>query len=125
MTKNMLIETLNSGKNIMVGFLTDVDEKGNLVTANGHEILLTGIVQDKNGEMSFKYNDTDDENNYAPSFIKVSELVRTLHHANLPKNIVKKYMPQPVNQRLMIIQDYWNLKKQNDSAPPQQQQSRA
>lgn len=121
-TEAQLTETLNRGKNIMVGFLTDVDEKGNLVSANGHEILLTGIVQDKNGEKLFKYNDTDDGNNYAPSFIKVSELIRTLHHANLPKDVIKKYIPPQKDARLSLISDYWQLKKQNVSAPAQQAQ---
>ena len=122
-TEAQLTETLNRGKNIMVGFLTDVDEKGNLVSANGHEVLLTGIVKDKNGEKFFKYNDTDDGDNYAPSFIKVSELIRTLHHANLPKDVIRKYIPPQKDARLSLIGDYWQLKNHNASAPAQQAQA--
>jgi len=122
-TEAQLTETLNRGKNIMVGFLTDVDEKGNLVSANGHEVLLTGIVQDKAGEKFFKYNDTDDGDNYAPSFIKVSELIRTLHHANLPKDVIRKYIPPQRDARLSLIGDYWQLKSHNASAPVQQAQA--
>jgi len=122
-TENMLTEALNRGKNIMVGFLTDVEPNGNLTTPNGHEILLTGIVQDKTGKKLFKYNDTDDGNNYEPSFIEVNELIRTLHHANLPRDIVRKYINAPVNPRLSLIADYWNLKKQGVPNPQAQKQA--
>lgn len=116
-TEAMLTETLNNNKNIMVGFLTDVDEKGNLVTENGHEILLTGLVQDEKGEKYFRYNDTDDEDHYEPSYIPVKELIRTLHHANLPKSITKKFIPQQQDPRMLLIQDYWELVKQNKEKP--------
>ena len=157
-TEAQLIETLSRGKNIMVGYLTDVDEKGTLLyrddkgnivpkdekgnfinkdekgniipideqnppSMGGHEILLTGVVLDKNGERYFKYNDTDDGDHYAPSYIKVSELIRTLHHANIPKDVIKKYIPQQQDSRLSLIADYWQLKKQNTSAPEQQKQA--
>ncbi len=115
LTEKMLIETLNKNKNIIVGFLTDLDDKGNLLSSNGHEVLLTGITKDKHGEMYFKYNDTDDGDYFAPSYIKVKELVRTLHHANLPKDIVKKYVPQQEDPRLQLINDLWELKKQNQT----------
>lgn len=124
-TEKMLTDTLNSGKNIMIGFLTDIDEKGNLVTPNGHEILLTGILQDKNGEKFFKYQDSDDEDHYEPSYIKVSELLRTIHHANLPKNITKKYIASQQDARLSLIGDYWQLKKQNASTPATMQLKQA
>lgn len=113
-TENMLTDTLKSGRSIMVGFLTDIDDKGNMITPGGHEILLTDIVQDKNGEKSFKYQDSDDGDHYEPSYMKVSELIRTLHHANLPKDIVKKYIPPQKDMRLMLINDYWSLKNQNN-----------
>jgi len=122
-TENMLTEALNRGKNIMVGFLTDVEANGNLATSNGHEVLLTGLVQDKTGKKFFKYNDTDDGNNYAPSFIDANELIRSLHHANLPRDIVRKYITTPANPRLSLIADYWNLKKQNIPSPQSLQQA--
>jgi len=115
-TEKMLIDTLSKNKNIIVGFLTDLDTKGNLITPNGHEVLLTGITKDKKGELYFKYNDTDDGDIYAPSFIKVKELVRTLHHANLPKDIVKKYVKQEKDPRMQLVSDLWDLKKQNETA---------
>lgn len=111
-TEAQLTETLKNGKNIMVGFLTDVDKNGNLQSDNGHEILLTGMVQDKKGVKYFKYNDTDDGNHYEPSYIKVDELIRTLHHANLPKEVIRKYLPPIKDQRYSLIQDYWQLKNQ-------------
>lgn len=132
-TEAMLTETLNRNKNIMIGFLTDIDDKGNLITSNGHEILLTGIDKDKKGEKYFKYNDTDDGDFYAPSYIKVSELIRTLHHANIPKDIVKKYIQPQKDPRLLLISDYWQLKNMPvtasasapATAPAQQPQAQA
>ena len=112
-TEAMLTETLKNNKNIMVGFLTDVDENGNLVTENGHEILLTGLAEDESGTKYFRYNDTDDGDHYEPSYIPVKELIRTLHHANLPKSITRKYIGEQDDQRLMLVQDLWQLKNQN------------
>lgn len=125
--EQQLTETLQSGRNIMIGFLTDVDKNDKLLSDNGHEVLLTGIVQDKTGKKYFRYNDTDDGDNYAPSYIPVDELIHTLHHANLPKDVIRKYLKpeQLKDQRLNLIADYWQLKKQNASAPAQQEPARA
>lgn len=112
-TEAMLTETLKSDKNIMVGFLTDVAPDGKLATENGHEILLTGLIKTDDGEKFFKYNDTDDGNHYAPSYIPVKELIRTLHHANLPKSIAKKYIPVQKYPRLMFVEDYRTLQTMN------------
>jgi hypothetical protein len=127
-TEKQLTETLLSGRNIMVGFLTDVQKDDTLASDNGHEVLLTGIVQDKSGKRFFKYNDTDDGNHYEPSYIEVNELIHSLHHANLPKDVIRKYLKpeQLKDQRFALINDYWELKKQNKvSQIPQMPQNKA
>lgn len=89
-TKKHILESLDSGNNIIVGFLTTMDNKGNLLTPDGHEILLTGYKHDKHNNLWFRYNDTDDGNYFAPSWIKADNLIPVLHHANIPDTVLAK-----------------------------------
>jgi len=91
-TKRQLVETLDKGYNIITGFLTNIDDKGNLLTPDGHEIMLTGYKYDQNGKLWFKYNDTDDGDYFAPSWLEAEKFIPTIHHANIPVTVLEKDM---------------------------------
>ena len=91
--KNQLLETLNSGKNIIIGY-TMTDEEGYI--KGGHEITIVGSKTDRNGELSFICNDTDDDN---PKLIEypASYLIPMIHHAGIPTEIAEKNLTQVDN----------------------------
>ncbi len=91
-TRRQLIESLDKGYNIITGFLTNMDENGNLLTPDGHEIMITGYKYDQNGKLWFKYNDTDDGDYFAPSWLQADEFIPTIHHANIPAGVLEKDM---------------------------------
>ena len=93
-TKKQLLDSLNSGNNIITGFLTNLDSQNNLITPDGHEILLTGYKYDKDGKLWFKYNDTDDGNYFAPSWIEADPFIPTIHHANVPESVLGQEFKQ-------------------------------
>ena len=91
--KNQLLETLSSGKNIIIGYtMTDEDN----YIKGGHEITIIGAKTDKNGELSFICNDTDDDNPQAIEY-PASYLIPKIHHAGIPTEIAEKDLEQVDN----------------------------
>ena len=105
--KNQLLETLNSGKNIIIGY-TMTDENKHII--GGHEITIIGSRTDNNGELLFVCNDTDDDNP-APLEYPATYLIPKIHHAGIPTEIAEKNMTQTENW-VMGLQDFNNNKKQ-------------
>lgn len=89
-TKKQLMDALDKGHNIITGFLVNMDDKNNIITPDGHEILLTGYEYDKNGKLMFKYNDTDDGDHFAPSYLEADSFIPTIHHANVPMEVLSE-----------------------------------
>lgn len=83
MTKQIL-QSLAMGENVIVGY-TQLDENKKVI--NGHEITIIGAVKDKEGNLIFICNDTDD-NNPNPIIYKANDLIPKIHHAGLPQQVV-------------------------------------
>ncbi len=79
-----LIKSLNKGANVIVG-ITYWD-KNNLVT-NGHELTVVGYKNNKNKELVFILNDTDDEYQ-KPVEMKAKDLIPRIHHAGIPGELL-------------------------------------
>lgn len=92
--KNQLLETLNSGKNIIIGY-TMTDPGDNLIRG-GHEITIIGSKTDENGKLKFICNDTDDDI-FTPIEWDAEELIPNIHHAGIPTEIASKNMTQTDN----------------------------
>ena len=91
--KNQLLETLQTGKNIIIGY-TMTDENRHIT--GGHEITIIGAQTDKNGELYFICNDTDDDSP-EPIICPAAKLIPTIHHAGIPTEIAEKNMQQTEN----------------------------
>ena len=91
--KDQLLETLNSGKNIIIGY-TMTDENRHIT--GGHEITIVGSETDKNGDLYFVCNDTDDDSS-EPIILPAAKLIPTIHHAGIPTEIAEKNMQQTEN----------------------------
>ena len=102
--KNQLLETLNSGKNIIIGY-TMTDENNHI--EGGHEITIIGAKTDKNGELSFICNDTDDDEP-TPIEYPASYLIPKIHHAGIPTEIAEKNMTQTENW-VLGVRDFNNV----------------
>ncbi len=85
-TKRHLIEALNEGENVILGY-TQTDS--NNIILNGHEITVVGYKTDNNGKVTFICNDTDD-NISRPIEYPEDYLLPKIHHAALPQHIVEK-----------------------------------
>ena len=109
--KNQLLETLNSGNNIIIGY-TMTDENNQI--EGGHEITIIGAKTDKNGELSFICNDTDDDQS-TPIEYPASYLIPKIHHAGIPTDIAEKGMNQTDNW-VLGIRDFNNQEKQENKA---------
>ena len=79
-----LIQSLNHGSNVIVG-ITYWD-KNNRVT-NGHELTVVGYKNNKNNELVFILNDTDDEYQ-KPIEMKAKDLIPRIHHAGIPGELL-------------------------------------
>ena len=91
--KDQLLETLATGKNIIIGY-TMTDE--NNFIKGGHEITIIGSRTDENGQLMFICNDTDDDN-FNPVEYPASYLIPKIHHAGIPTDIADKTMQQTDN----------------------------
>jgi len=116
-TKKHFLDSLDQGKNIITGFLIDVNKNGDILTPQGHEILLTGYKFDKKGDLWFKYNDTDDGDYFAPSWVKAESFIPKVHHANVPQNVLGKLPEQPPIG-FLYLQEYKALNKQKKNTNP-------
>ena len=83
--KNQIISALAMGENVIIGY-TQTDETNKII--NGHEITITGVKQDRNGQLQFICNDTDDD--YSGSIVYTEDyLLPKIHHAALPQSVVE------------------------------------
>lgn len=80
-----IVDSVNSGHNVIVG-ITSFDNSNQVI--NGHEITVIGVKKGLLGENIFICNDTDDNINSAIK-IKASELIPSIHHAGIPKEVLK------------------------------------
>lgn len=78
-------QTLKSGECVVAGYVF-TDPTTQRVTG-GHEITIVGVTQDKNGELFFVCNDTDDGKN-TPVMKKVSEFLPQINHVGIPTELV-------------------------------------
>ena len=104
--KNQILETLNSGKNIIIGY-TMTDENRHIL--GGHEITIVGTRTDSNGELLLVCNDTDDDKPNAIEY-PASYLIPKIHHAGIPTEIAEKSMTQTENW-VFGLQDFNNHKQ--------------
>lgn len=102
-TKKHLLDSLANGNNIIIG-ITETDETGAIIS--GHEITVIGTQKDKNGQLLFICNDTDD--NYdAPIVISEKDLLPKIHHAGIPTNV----LPQEIfDVGTQVLEEYNDLK---------------
>lgn len=83
--KKQIISALAMGENVIIGY-TQTDETNKII--NGHEITITGVKQDNNGQLQFICNDTDDD--YSGSIVYTEDyLLPKIHHAALPQSVVE------------------------------------
>lgn len=80
-----IAQTLKSGECVVAGY-TFTDPVSKKVTG-GHEITIVGITQDKNGDLMFICNDTDDGNS-VPILHKVTEFLPRINHVGIPTELV-------------------------------------
>ena len=82
--KQHILTTLANNQNVIVG-ITETD--GNKRIIGGHEITIVAS-KEKNGELYFVCNDTDD--NYSgPIEVKAEILIPKIHHAGIPVSVVE------------------------------------
>ena len=91
--KKQLVDTLNSGSNIIVGY-TQVDN--NNIIINGHEITIIGYKYDSNNKLIFICNDTDDDIS-KPIEYGEDYLLPKIHHAGLPQKIASSTIDSTPN----------------------------
>jgi len=85
--KQELLDTLNMGHNIIIGYTWPDPNNDNKLA--GHEITIVGAKTDKNGETIFICQDSDD-NKDEPIEMKESFLLPKIHHAGLPQEIAER-----------------------------------
>lgn len=83
-TLSHIKSTLQKGENVIIGY-TYCDSENNVI--GGHEITIIGIEADRQGNMYFVCNDTDDGVS-EPVTYPVSELLPKIHHAGIPKSVL-------------------------------------
>lgn len=104
-------DTLNQGENVIIGY-TYCDE--NNLVIGGHEITIIGIEKDRNGKENFVCNDTDDGID-APIKYPVDELLPRIHHAGIPKSVLKDNV-EFVDGWKELMQIYKNNKQSSQTA---------
>ena len=95
--KKELLDTLNMGHNVIIGYTWADPENGNRLA--GHEITIVGTKVDKNGEIVFICQDSDDGID-KPVEMKESFLIPKIHHAGVPEEIA---------MRDFDFQDTWEI----------------
>ena len=85
--KKELLETLNMGHNIIIGYTWPDPENDNRLA--GHEITIVGYKVNEKGEGIFICQDSDDEID-KPVEMPESFLLKSIHHAGLPEEIAMK-----------------------------------
>lgn len=85
--KKELLDTLNMGHNIIIGYTWPDPENDNKLA--GHEITIVGYETKPNGEGMFICQDSDD-NLSEPIKMSEKELLPKIHHAGLPDEIASR-----------------------------------
>jgi hypothetical protein len=127
-TKNIL-DSLKMKENVIIGYTYTVknsdlpvpnpDKKSDDDILLGHEITIIGAVQDKNGNLIFICNDTDD-NNPNPIAYPASYIIPKIHHAGLPQKVVENDSPtiEPWKEGLKSYEEAKSQsEKQNQPQP--------
>ncbi len=81
-----ILDALKTNNNIIIGY-TQLDADKRVI--NGHEITIIGAEKSADGKLIFICNDTDD-NKSEPIKWAADELIPLIHHAGLPKEVLKE-----------------------------------
>jgi len=84
--KRQISDALALGENVIIGY-TQINDNNEII--NGHEITITGQKTDKNGNLIYICNDTDDDIPRAVEY-RADILLPQIHHAGLPDSIASK-----------------------------------
>ena len=108
--KKELLETLNMGHNIIIGYTWPDPENGNKLA--GHEITIVGYKENEKGEGIFICQDSDDEID-KPVEMPESFLLPSIHHAGLPEKIAMKDFEYQDSWKIGVkdFQEFQNNKK--------------
>ena len=106
-----LQKTIESGSNVIIG-ITEVDEASKII--GGHEITITGMRKDKNNELYFICNDTDDDY-IGDNEIKATDLIPKIHHAGIPNKILNQN--EDMDSGFELLKEYEQAHKQPQQAP--------
>ncbi len=109
--KKELLDTLNMGHNIIIGYTWPDPDNDNRLA--GHEITIVGAKQDKNGETIFICQDSDD-NLDSPVEMTESFLLPKIHHAGLPEEIASKDFEYKESWRVGL-EEFEKFKKQDNA----------
>lgn len=101
---NTIIQALQKGQNVMVGYYPYIDEVNDSYIDGGHEINVVDVAEGPQGETIFVCKDTmnDDE----PINVSAEFLLPRLHHANLPKELID-------HEHLVTVLDSMQYLRQN------------
>jgi len=103
--KKQIMETLNKGENVVVGY-TFTDSDNNIL--GGHEVTISGVRVNSKGEEEFIYNDTDADGSNPkvrkrePKYVKVDEFIPKIHHAGIPTEIAERDVNYPENWKIAV-----------------------
>lgn len=110
--KKELIDTLDLGYNVIIGYTWPDPENNNKLA--GHEITIVGTREDKNGETIFICQDSDD-NISKPIEMKESYLIPKIHHAGLPEEIASRDFQYEETWKIGV-NEFENLRNYKQSA---------
>jgi hypothetical protein len=85
--KKELLDTLDMGHNIIIGYTWPDPNNGNKLS--GHEITIVGYKVNNNGEGVFICQDSDDDID-KPIEMPEDFLLKSIHHAGLPEKIAMR-----------------------------------
>lgn len=110
--KKELLDTLNLGHNVIIGYTWPDPENGNKLS--GHEITIVGYKTNEKGEGVFICQDSDD-NIDKPIEMSEDFLLKSIHHAGLPEEIAMKDFEFEDSWKVGM-QEYENFNKNNQKA---------
>ena len=110
--KKELLDTLEMGHNVIIGYTwPDPDNENKLA---GHEITIVGTKQDKNGEIIFICQDSDD-NLDKPIEMTERDLIPKIHHAGLPEEIAMRDFKFEESWKIGV-NDYQKYREENQNS---------
>lgn len=117
--KKQLLDSLAMGENIIIGYTYWYKDKTNPAkndqdeVLSGHEITIVGAKKDKDGNIIFVCNDTDD-NSSKPIEYSEDYIIPKIHHAGLPQKVAESDV-QYVDNWVDGINAYKEAKKQEQA----------